>query len=92
MDGIDIGFKVETKIYLHALDGTEIAFNPEDIRVTKDGENLVVYEGDGKKMAYIADAEEDVVDAMDRATLLKLVAVDSIRRAVSEMDDEKPLG
>lgn len=91
MDGIDIGFKVEAKIYLHALDGTEIAFNPERTVISKDGDRLIVKEGDGEKSVCATDTEEDVVDAINKATVLKMVALDAIHSAVSEMDSKEIL-
>jgi len=91
MDGIDIGFNVEAKIYLHALDGTEIAFNPERTVISKDGDRLMAREGDGEKSACVTDTEEDVVDAINKATVLKMVALDAIHSAVSEMDSKESL-
>lgn len=87
LNGIDIGFNIEPKIYLHLRNGKEISFNPELIKIDKDEYGSVISEVCGKVNVRVVEKEEDIVDAIHRAKILKMVARESIYNASKEMEE-----
>ena len=87
LNGIDIGFNIEPKIYLHLRNGKEVSFNPELITFENDEKGTIINEITGKVNVRVAENEEDIIDAMHRARILKMVARDSIYNASNELNE-----